>query len=403
MKNIIVKLVIIVSVFFSAIITPRAEVFDIINANNTFTFDMYYQLKTEQGNLMFSPYSMSAALAMVYEGAQGGTASEIQKVFHFPTDKLALQSSMSSIINRFNMPHEGYELKTANALWAQSSFPFLENYLSLIDSKYGGKATNVDFMSAAESARLLINDWAAKNTNDRIKDLLAAGSIKPDVRMILANAIYFKGTWMEQFKKENTKTEDFWSSNAKAVSAQLMHTTKKFRYAEASGLQVLELPYKGAELSMFVLLPKKGRELEFLENTLSTANLNQWREQLATRIVHVTFPKFTFYADYSLRKLLAKMGMPTVFTDLADFTGMYDRSKTRETLALSEVEQKTFIDNNEFGTEAAAVTAVTMVGMTSVQPEELPPVEFKADHPFLFLIQDNANGNILFFGRVVKP
>jgi serpin B len=370
----------------------------VISANNQFALDLYSQLKNSDGNIFFSPYSISTALAMTYEGARGKTAEEMQSVFHFPTDSSLRKSSFAAIHNQLNKPDAKYKLNIANALWAQNDYKFLSDYLTTLQQYYSGKATNVDFKNSTEEARQTINKWVENKTNNKIKDLFPQGSLNNMTRLVLTNAIYFKGTWIKQFEKSQTRDEDFRVSSANTIKVPMMKRTDKnakFNYTETDNLQILEMPYEGDKLSMMVLLPKNDN-LSTLESSLSLEKINDWRSKLREQRVDVFMPKFTFDTKYFMNETLAKMGMPTAFTYDADFSGM-DGTKD---LFIQKVIHQAFVDVNEEGTEAAAGSGVS-VGITSAMPQQ--PFIFRADHPFIFTIQDKDNGNILFLGRVSNP
>lgn len=375
--------------------TP-AGINSVISANNQFAIDLYSELKNSDKNIFFSPYSISTALAMVYEGARGKTAEEIQSVFHFPTDSNLRHSSFAAIHNQLNKPDSKYKLSIANALWAQKDYKFLSDYLTILQQYYAGKATNVDFINSTEESRLIINKWVEDETNQKIKGLFPQGSLNSATRLVLTNAIYFKGTWVKQFEKSQTRDEDFRLSSASTIKVPMMRRTDenaKFNYAETSDLQVLEMLYEGDKLSMLILLPK-GDNLSLLENSLTLDKINGWRNELREQSVDIFIPKFTFDTKYSMNDTLTKMGMPTAFADGADFSGM---DGTLD-LFIQQVIHQAFVDVNEEGTEAAAATGVG-VGKTAM-PQKF---EFRADHPFIFAIQDKENGNILFLGRVINP
>lgn len=371
---------------------------EIINANNQFALEFYSNLRqNEKGNIFFSPYSVSTALSMVYEGARGQTAKEIQSVFHLPEDADLRRSSIAAIYNQLNKKDAKYKLNTANALWMQKDYQLLQDYLAAVERYYAGKAANVDFRGATEEARKTINNWVEEKTNNKIKDLFPRGSLNPLTRLVLTNAVYFKGNWVKQFDKSQTKEEDFKVGDDKTIKTQMMSRTdkeSKFGYAETKDLQILEMPYEGKDLSMLVFLPKNN-DLESLEKLLTPEKLSQWKKEIKEKRVNVYLPKFTFNTKYTLNENLANMGMPRAFTDQADFSGI----NGGKDLYIQLVVHQAFVDVNEEGTEAAAATGIS-VGITSVGP--IIP-EFRADHPFIFLIQEKETGNILFMGRVVNP
>ncbi|PIS38863.1 MAG: proteinase IV [Candidatus Nealsonbacteria bacterium CG08_land_8_20_14_0_20_43_11] len=370
-----------------------------ISANNQFALDLYFELKESEGNIFFSPYSISTALAMAYEGARGKTADEMQSVFRFPTNGNLRKSAFAAIHNQLNKPDAKYKLSIANALWAQNDYKFLDEYLTTLQQYYAGKAANVDFKNSTEEVRKTINKWVEDKTNNKIKDLFPQGSLDNMTRLVLTNAIYFKGTWVKQFEKSQTRDEDFRVSSVNTIKVPMMRRTDKnakFNYMETDNLQILEMPYEGEKLSMIVLLPKNDN-LSSLENSLFLDKINDWKNKLWEQRVDVFMPKFTFDTKYFMNETLARMGMPTAFTrDSANFSGM----DGTQNLFIQKVIHQAFVDVNEEGTEAAAATGVSM-GITSVGPTQIPV--FRADHPFIFVIQDRENGNILFLGRVANP
>jgi serpin B len=383
----------------------------VAEANNAFAADLYAKLATEKGNLFFSPNSIEIALAMTSAGARGKTYDEMAKVLRLPqwreAEGLPYRNLNHQVLGAFlkelnaekgpDGKPRGYQLSVANALWGQKGEPFLPEFLKLLKDNYGAGLSDVDFIKDTEGARKTINTWVEKETRDKIKDLIQPGVLGRDTRLVLTNAIYFKGNWAEQFKKEATKDEPFHLAADKEVKAPLMNRTGEYGYFEDEALQGLRLPYVGDELSMVILLPKKVGGLADLEKSLTLENLNAWMKKPRTRKVVVSIPKFKTTAEFELSKTLSAMGMPTAFTGNADFSGM----SSEKGLLISKVIHKAFVDVNEEGTEAAAATAVVIARMSAVS--EPPPPVFKADHPFLFLIRHEKTGAILFMGRVADP
>jgi serpin B len=374
----------------------------IVNANNQFALELYClttdDSANDDSNLFFSPYSISTALAMTYEGARGQTAAEIQSVFHFPEDAELRRNAISQIADEINKDDKEYKLSTANALWAQQDFAFNKGYLETVENYYGGLARNLDFKEDTEGSRLTINGWVEEQTNDKIKDLIPAGVLLPDTRLVLTNAIYFKGEWVKQFDKSATKDRDFKISRFNNVRVPMMRQSgheSTFNYAETEDLQILELPYSGDDISMLIILPKD--DLASIESSFTISQLFQWRESLKEQRVDIFIPRFKFETKTFMKKTLSEMGMPTAFSNQADFTGMEEEPKTD--LKIDNVIHQAFVDVNEEGTEAAAATAVVF-GTTSMGPR-IPM--FMADHPFIFILQQKETGNILFMGRVSDP
>ena len=369
---------------------------DVANANNKFAFDLYSQLdKSENGNLFYSPYSISAALAMTYEGAEGKTAEEMKSVFHFPESNI-LRPNFAAIYNDINKGVEDYELKTGNALWVQQDFPFLADYKNRVEKYFGGKAANLDFVKETEKSRQTINSFIGEQTNNKIKDLIPTGFLNAMTRLVLTNAIYFKGTWQWEFDTSDTRDSEFEITPTNIVKTPMMNMDPdkvSFNYADTGDLQILELPYKGDEISMLVLLPSEN--LDAIENTLTAEKLNEYKSKMKeTKLDSISLPKFEFDTKYFMNDVLSALGMPTAFSESADFSGMTGKKD----LFISFVIHQAYVKVDEKGTEAAAATAVGME-LTAVMPRNV----FRADHPFIFLIQDEGTGNILFFGRMVDP
>jgi serpin B len=379
--------------------TATADRAAVVEGNNAFAIDLYGQLRTQSGNLFFSPESISTDLAMTYAGARGDTAAEMAKTLHFTLPPQRLHPAMGGLLGDLNAPHDGYKLRVANALWAQQGYTFLDDFLKLTNSDYGAGFKQVDFKDATEAARLTINQWVEQQTDNKIKDLLQPGVLSSRTRLVLTNAIYFKGDWQTQFDKAQTRDEDFHLSAAQNVKAPMMHREGGFNYFDGGTFQILEIPYKSAELSMIVLLPNDVGGMFALEQSLTAPNTRQWLGQLRpVPKVIMTLPKFKMTQQFELQDTLGAMGMTLAFDAHADFSGM---TGNRE-FYISAAIHKAYIDVNEEGTEAAAATAVVMRSMMARMQQPAPPV-FRADHPFIFLIRDNRSGGILFMGRVTDP
>jgi serpin B len=372
---------------------------EVVNGNNKFALELYQKLQSNPGNLFLSPYSISTALAMTYAGACGGTEKQMAETLRFPTtlSNEQFHKEFGSIINRLNQAGQkgGYELAVANALWGQKGYKFKEDFLKLVKTNYDGNLEDVDFAGQTEQARQIINNWVEKKTKDKIKDLIKPGMLDSTTRLVLTNAIYFKGKWATQFRPENTKDAPFNLSGGEKVNVPMMSQKARFEYAETDVIQVLAMPYVGNDLSMVILLPEKPDGIKDLEKELTGDNLVGWLSTLRKREVQVYFPRFKMTSEFELADILSEMGMPDAFSDKADFSGM---TGSRD-LFISAVVHKAYVDVNEEGTEAAAATGIGMK-LTSIEP---PPPVFRADHPFIFLIRDNQTGSILFFGRMMNP
>jgi serpin B len=373
----------------------------VVEGNNAFAVDLYGKLRDQGGNLFFSPESISTALAMAYAGARGATASEMAQTLHFTLPPEQLQPAMGALLNDLNAAHTGYQLSVANALWAQQGYKFLDDFLNIMKSNYGAGFNEVNFKGAPEAARSTINQWVEQKTQGKITNLLPPGTVSPITRLVLTNAIYFKGDWQMQFDKAQTKLEDFHLSPTETVKVSLMHRDGGFNYFNGGAFQALEIPYKSNELSMVVFLSNDIGGLSALEQSLTGSNARQWLQELrfAPKVI-MTIPKFKMTKEFELAGTLGAMGMPRAFQPgAADFSGM---TGNRD-LSISAVIHKAYIDLNEEGTEAAAATGVTMRAATARAPNPTPPIVFRADHPFVFMIRDTRSGGILFMGRVTHP
>ena len=383
---------------------------NVVEGNNAFALDLYAKLSEAEGNLFFSPYSISTALAMTYAGARGETADEMKATLHLPggpADK-TLHDAFGTLVRELNAAGEkgAFKLSVANALWAQHDYEFLDAFTRLVTASYDAGLTGLDFKGETEAARQTINKWVEEQTQDKIKDLLKPGVLTPLTRLVLTNAIYFKGDWASQFDKDRTKDAPFYlcfPANARValepIQVPLMFQKGDFQYADLKTFQLLQMPYKGDELSMVVLLPKdrSTEALAALEASLTAENFAKWLGRMGRLEVEVYLPRFKMTSEFSLKEMLVAMGMKDAFAPgTADLSGM---DGTRD-LFISAVVHKAFVDVNEEGTEAAAATGV-VVGVTSVAPHPTPV--FRADHPFLFLIRENESGAILFIGRVMNP
>ena len=360
--------------------------------NTAFAIDLYKQLAREPGNLFFSPLSLSSALAMTYAGARGDTAGQMADVLHFPDDQAALHQGLAALTRDLNAQSRGHELSMANALWGQQGEGFLDAYLAALEEHYGAGLRKVDFAADAQGARKTINAWVAKQTMDKIRELLKASDIDPATRLVLTNAIYFKGLWLQTFNRRFTKDAAFYVAPDETVTIPMMELTKACRHYQAKAFQAIELPYKGDALSMIIVLPQAVNGLAALERSLAPDTIVQAVAGMQERTVVVNLPRFKATTEVRLQDTLAQMGMPLAFSSQADFSGI----NGKKDLFISAVVHQATVDVNEEGTEAAAATAVVM-------KRGAPPPRFVADHPFLFLIRDQRSGSILFLGRVANP
>lgn len=384
---------------------PSADIVTLAAGNTAFSLDLYHQLKSLSGNLFFSPYSISSALAMTYAGAEGKTAEEMAAVFHFLMEEDKLHPAFNALdqylkdLAKQEVPNdvgEVFQLNIANAIWGQKDFHFESNYLDTLAANYGAGLRLLDYVQEPEESRLIINAWVSDQTKERIQDLIPQGAIDSDTRLVLSNAIYFKATWLEPFEESLTEDRVFHGLDSEDFFVPMMSLSSdvSFPYYQGDGFQAVDLPYLSGQTSMLVLVPDQGNFYEF-EAGLNMALLNQAIGELTYRPMYLSFPKFEFESEIGLAQTLAEMGMPTAFSDGADFSGM---TNTKD-LFISDVFHKAFVSVDEEGTEAAAATAVVMK-MTAA-PEN--PLRLNVDRPFLFLIRDHQTNSILFLGRVVEP
>jgi serine protease inhibitor len=368
------------------------------SGNNQFAVDLYRALRSRPGNLTISPASISNALALTYEGARGTTADEMSHTLHFPADRGQLRQGFHDLLARINgdgSPRP-YQLNAANSLWGQRGDPFLSDYLRVASETYGADLKSVDFRGDAPVACKTINTWVDGKTNHLIPELLSPNDVNSSTSLVLVNTLYFKGTWQEPFLKAATSQADFHLSPDKTVSAPLMRQTHSHRYVETADEQVLELPYKGGDYAMMVVLPRKIDGLARLEESLTPERIDTWVGKLAKRKVAVEIPKMKLTCGVELSKSLASLGMQSAFTGSADFSGI----DGKHDLFVSAVVHQVVVNVDEEGTEAAAATGVVMKRLAVMQESIIP---FRADHPFLYLIRDVKTGSILFMGRVLDP
>ncbi|MFC2039051.1 serpin family protein [Chloroflexota bacterium] len=374
---------------------------DLAAGNGEFTFDLYQALKGTEGNLFYSPYSISQALAMTYAGAKGETEKQMAETLKFLLPQNGLHRAFNTLDLELSdrgdgasgQDGEGFRLNIVNAIWGQKDYQFLTEYLDTLSENYGAGLRVLDFASEPEPSRITINDWVSEKTEDRIKDLIPQGMIDPATRLVLTNAIYFNAAWENQFEDYMTKEDTFMLLDGEEITVPMMRKTERFGYAEGKDYQAIELPYDGRELSMIVLLPDNGKFGDF-QDSLDYERVKGIIPDITYQQVDLSLPKFEFESEFSLKQTLAEMGMPAAFSGGADFSGMTGS----QGLFISEVVHKSFVLVDETGTEAAAATAVIM-------KESAAPMGIRVavDRPFIFLIRDIQTEAILFAGRVMNP
>lgn len=387
-----------------------AEAREMADSVNAFAVDLYRALPEQKRNRFFSPYSISVALGMTRAGAGGRTAAELDQVLHFPRGLAQRQAALVARLKpkqlrEVEYTREGrqerqvlaYQLEVANRLWGQQGTSFAADFLTLLEERYRAPLERVDFRQSA-AARARINDWVAEQTHQRIKDIVQPPLPTADTRLALANAIYFKASWLEPFQERATQKGPFFQLDGGQREVELMRRTARFGYAEDEAVQVVELPYRGEETSMVLIVPKRRDGLPLVEKALTHAQLERWTGRLAHPKVDLRLPKFRFTQPLDLSAILQRMGMPSAFSPKeADFSGMC----REERLFVGAVLHKAFVAVDEKGTEAAAATVVMMAAGAAPRPET--PKQVRADRPFLFLIRHRQSGCVLFMGRVLAP
>jgi len=374
----------------------------LVEGNSAFAFELYQALREQEGNLFYSPHSISVALAMTYAGARGETAQQMAATLRFLLEQDRLHPAFNWLDAELakrgegaqGKDGEGFRLNIINAIWGQKDYEFLSDFLDVLAENYGAGLRILDFINETEESRLAINNWVSDQTEGRIKDLIPQGVITWLTRLVLTNAIYFNAAWAYPFDEDMTADGPFYLIDGGQVTVPMMKQTESFGYTDGEGYQAVELLYDGDELSMVIILPEDG-QFEVFEEGLQAQQVCDIIGGLQLTEVALTMPQFEFDSEFSLKDTLAEMGMPVAFSTSADFSGM---TGGRD-LYISEVLHKAFVSVDEAGTEAAAATAVPME-LTAV-PE--PLAEVTIDRPFIFLIRDIDTGAILFVGRIMNP
>ncbi len=380
-----------------------AQVAALVEGNNAFALAMHQQLKAQPGNLMTSPYSISTALAMAWAGARGSTESQIAAALHFPLPQAGLHDAFNALDQEMlrdrsqadSPDSQRFRFQTANSAWTQRDYPFRQSYLDTLAVNYGAGLFLVDFLNAPEPARLAINDWVARRTEDRIKDLLSPGMVDQATRLVLTNAVYFKGTWDSQFDPQRTAPAPFQLPDGQSVQVATMHQTLSASGFSGPDYQAVEIGYRNSSYSMLVVAPTAGTFSSF-EASFDSGKLAAIEASLEPREVTLSLPKFKFESKQRLKTPLVALGMRDAFDLIsADLTGI---AETHE-LYIGDVIHQTFVALDEQGTEAAAATAVIIAG-SGLPP---PALTVAIDRPFLFAIRERTTGQLAFLGRVVDP
>ena len=369
----------------------------VVSANNQFAIELYQQINKQpkqlDKNVFFSPYSLSTAMAMLYIAAEGETKQQIQKTFHYPPLAI-LNPNSAALYNQFNKPNPNYDLSTVNNLWMRQDLSPSQTYLDTVQRYYGGQVTNLDFKNSPESSRQIINKTIAKHTKQMIPELLAKGSIESSTATVLTNAVYFKSEWAKPFGVQGG-TRPFHNLDGTMSSQEMMYKTAYFDYMENEHIQMVELPYKSNDLSMLIILPKSKEPaaIQKLVADLNSNQVSQWTKQLENQEIFLVMPKFKLQESYSMKPILANMGMPIAFDSRANYSLFNDKLP----LKVDSVIHKAVVEVDEKGTVAAAATGIGVQLVMATHKAEIT-----ADHPFMFMIKDNKTDAILFLGQVNK-
>ena len=356
-------------------------------ANNKFALSLFKEIWDQENNTFFSPLSIWIALAMLYEGAEGESAAQLQKALYLPKNKTILEQNIKYLLDNLNSG-KNYTLKIANALWPQANSSVKEDYIRVLENYYNAYLQYLNYAKDPEKAREIINSWVENQTNGKIKDLLHKGDVTPKTILVLTNAIYFYGLWKYPFNASKT-TDDYFLTPHGKVKTKMMHNELTLNYTEDDKAQVVELPYQGKNISMLVMLPKTK------DFKINLTIIQKWEENLRDARVNISLPKFDIKERLGLRDSLENLGIRDVFNPAkANLSGI------APSLSVSSVVHQSYVKVDEKGTEAAAATGVS-VKATAIPI--LPHVVFNADHPFLFIIQERTTGSILFMGWVADP
>ncbi|XP_027513273.1 ovalbumin-related protein Y-like [Corapipo altera] len=382
-------------------------------ANAEFCFDVYKELTVHHANdnIIFSSLSLISTLSMLYLGARGNTQSQMEKVLHFdnvtgdrdtPDSQCGpsehIHSILKDLLSDVTRQNATYSLRIADRIYIDKTYPVLQEYLKCAKKFYKAELEEVNFKTAAEEARQLINSWVEKETNGRIQDLIVPDSVGLDTALVFVNAIYFKGIWKTAFREEDTREVPFNVTEQESRPVQMMFQNGTFKVGRvaAEKMKILELPYASGELSLLVLLPDDISGVEQLENKISYERLMKWTSPsvMEQKRVKVYLPRMKVEKKYNLTSVLTALGMTDLFSPLANLSGI----SSAESLKISEAVHEAYMEVTEEGTEVAGSAVVTGDIQESSESEE-----FRVDHPFLFLIRHNPSDLILFFGRYCSP
>ena len=367
----------------------------LVERNNAFALDLYTILSTNEGNLCISPYSVYVALAMTFAGARGATEKQMAKAMHISFTQYEFHKGFAQLLKQISAvgQEKNIELLSANSIYPHNRYSFLESFINCLKENYDTTVTPIDY-SEPETSRKIINQWVKEKTQEHISELIPSGMLDPLTRLVLVNAIYFKGFWEKQFDKQKTVNSSFWVSSEKSVDVPTMRQKAGFKYTEDNQVQILELPYQSESVSLIIILPNARVGLAIIDKGLTSQDLSKWLTESSYETVDVHLPSFKIKSGFNLNEMLKSMGMLDAFDERADFSGM----DGTQLIYLSDTIHQASIEVNEEGATATAATAV--VAGTKSLPVEF---QFHADHPFIYFLRENTTGSILFIGRVLNP
>ncbi|HEX3050196.1 MAG TPA: serpin family protein [Aggregatilineaceae bacterium] len=396
MKSKLVRSFVVLALLLGIAVTAQAQDSDpaaqVAADNNAFAFDLYQAIRSQDGNLILSPYSISQALALVYAGAKGTTEQQMAETLHFTLPQNELHSAFAALDASVRPADDSFRLNIANALWGQQGFAFLPDFLTLLENNYGAGLQEVDY-NDPEAAREMINQWVSDQTEDLIPDLITEGVLTPETKLVLTNAIYFKAAWDAEFDPNFTSDAPFMLLDGSSVNVPMMGQTGGYSYTSGEGYQAVLLPYDGEQAAMLMIVPDSG-QFEAVESALAAEMYTSVLDALQPMTVSLRMPLFEYRADFELAEPLAALGMADAFSGDADFSGMTGQRD----LSIDAIVHQAYIKTTEEGTEAAAATAIEM-GATAIMPD----IDLNIDRPFLYFLIDQPTRTILFMGRVLNP
>lgn len=372
---------------------------NVVQGLNDFSFDLYHALNlSESNNEFYSPLSISAAFALTYAGAEHATAKQMHDVLNYGPQNGYFHILYGDMLDSLSQNNEDFEMNIANAIWVENKLKLLKKYKNTVSKQYRSEFQLLNFIKAPDESRLIINNWVENKTNEKIKDLIPQGVINSDTRMVLTNAVYFNAEWSNMFNEAMTRKDIFHLLDDSETSCDMMYQRHLYPYYRTLTHEILEIPYKGNEYSMLIVLPRTNHGLTQQAGTLSLNDIKKHDINKKFEDILVYVPKFKLETNYQLGPILQKMGLVDAFSDKADFSGI----SGSKNLLISDAIHKAFIEVDEKKTEAAAATALVMK-LTSMAPAQKAPIDFRADHPFTFMIRHNDSRAIVFMGQVTEP